>query len=356
MDNAGNPSGTESPTGSDSLSALNPSRKRERGTEGDGDAPDLPTKRNNRPTLTYTKPGKTTLDTVMSKLTDISADMANQRALLQDLPVIRATVDTVSTEVHTLKAATEQLMTTTNLLLNRTQDLATENAELKRTVTALESRVDQLALAGNANALSNQRAQTCPLNEFSISGLTLGQVGEPSLLQLAAAVAGALKVNISLEEFTSARLLRKTPPVPEPGHAAPTEQQSVAVRTTFAVVCSSQSIVRRLLGAKRSFGALKYSQLDKNILTNTDLAAGQPGDPLIHVNELLPSNVLKLLNDAKTQLKAAGFKYIWSRNLTVFAKFTSDSLVQIVNTPADIPRIALLYSQERPNQGQQQQQ
>lgn len=81
-----------------------------------------------------------------------------------------------------------------------------------------------------------------------------------------------------------------------------------------------------MLSATRSFGSLKYSQLDKGLLIHPDIVAGPPGDPVLSINELLPSNVIKL-NDAKTQLKPVDFKYVGSRDLTVYAKYTSDSLV-----------------------------
>lgn len=329
------------------------SRKRERGDGGAGDELELPQKRNNRPINLPkpSKPRKTTLDAVMSKLTDMSVNMAKLNLLLQDIPVIREVVDSVNAEVITLKVATAQLTGTTNTLLNRNGNLAHENAELERSMSALEARVNHLSLAGNANALYNQRVHTGRRN--CLSRLTLGQISEASLLLLASVIAGATKANIPREEFTGARLLRKANPTTESDPGGLLVRHPDATRATYAVVCSSQSTVNRMLAAKWSFGALKYSELDITALTNPDLVAGQPEDPLISINELLPSNIHKLLRDAKTQLKAVGFKFIWSRNLTVFAEFSNDSPVQIVNSPADIPRIAQLFSHERPNPNHQ---
>lgn len=213
------------------------------------------------------------------------------------------------------------------------------NDQLKKTVAGLESRLDQLSLAGNANALSNRRSSSTNLHEVTVSGFMLGTVTEASVLCIMEAVAKALKVDIHPGDLLNARLLRK-PQVP------PLTAEPVAsVRTTFAVVCRSFSVVSRLLAAKRSFGSLKFSQLDRRLFSNEVLSVEQPGDPIINVNELLPTTVLHLLKETKTRLKTAGFKYIWTRNLTVYAKFNDNSPIQIVNTPADIPRITQLYSQ-----------
>lgn len=96
----------------------------------------------------------------------------------------------------------------------------------------------------------------------------------------------------------------------------------------------------RPLSAKRTREALGYSKLDPTILSKRDIAAGQPEDPLINVNELLPSHVLKLLDDTKMQLKPEGFKYIRTRNFTVDVKFSNAAPVQIVITATDIAKIA----------------
>lgn len=104
-------------------------------------------------------------------------------------------------------------------------------------------------------------------------------------------------------------------------------------KTTFAVVCGAPAIVNRLLAAKRSFGPLKFSQLDLSAMKRAGFSTDQPGDRFINLNELVPSQVIRLLNFTKKQLKDVGFKYIWSRNSTVFAKFNNDSLVQIINSP-----------------------
>lgn len=116
------------------------------------------------------------------------------------------------------------------------------------------------------------------------------------------------------------------------------------------MVCKDRGGVARMLAAKCSHGVLRYSQLDAATLTDPDLAQGQHGDLIINVNELLPSAVLKLLTEAKAQLKPAGFKYVWCRNTTVFAKHSDRALVQIINTPADLPRIIQLYSVPGPVQ------
>lgn len=343
MDNVTGPPRSLSPTGSDASTVSNLSRKRERTNDGDGDDLTLPSKRNNRQK-------KLTLEAVMDKLGDMSTTMSRQSQLLTDLPIIRTTIDTVNAEVASLKATTSQLSTTTSALLTQTQNLASENAELKQSVAALEARVNQLSLAGNANALSHQRAQPSPNIELTVSGLSFGQVDSAVLLQYTMFIARALKVEIQPDDFTSARLLRKIVPstantVQEGTSAAPL----VPAKVTYAVVCRSPAIVNRILAAKRTFGPLKFSQLDASAMMRADLAVFQPGDPFINLNELLPLHVLHLLNEAKTRLKAAGFKHVWARNSTVFAKFSNNALVQIINSPADIPRIIQLYSCPSPN-------
>lgn len=139
------------------------------------------------------------------------------------------------------------------MLLNQTQGSAEENAVLKRSVLALEARVDQLSVAGNANALCKQKVQTGHRHELTISGLAFRQVDEASLLLIGRAIAGTLKVNVPQGGFTSARLLRKIQPAPEPDHDELLERQPAAIKTTFAVVCSNQFTVGRMLAAKRSF-------------------------------------------------------------------------------------------------------
>lgn len=317
----------------------NKSRKRERTTEGEGDVLTLPAKR-----LTRAKP-KLTLDTVMDKLVDMSASMTNQSELLQDLPIIRASIDTVSTEVAAIKATTSQLSTTTTSLLAKTDGLASENEALKRSVSALEARVNQLSSAENANALHHQRAPPGLTNEVTVFGLSFGQVKEADLLSLMAAIVDTLKVGSLPGDFLSARLLRKeVPTLPVNPDQAPNDQPGL-VKTSFAVVCKDSATVSRLLAAKRSFGPLKFSQLNLQAPTDAGSNVGQPGDPFVNINELLPTHVIKLLREAKAALKAAGFKFIWVRNFTVFAKYSIDSVVQIINTPADIRRMVQLYSE-----------
>lgn len=144
---------------------------------------------------------------------------------------------------------------------------AKNNERLENTVAGLESRLDQLSLAGNANALSNRRFSSVNLHEVTVSGLMLGTVTEASLLRITEAVAKALKVAIHPGELLNARVLRK-PRLP-PSTAEPL----VPARTTFAVACSTSSVVSRLLAAKRSFGYLKFSQLDRSLFSNEDLDA-----------------------------------------------------------------------------------
>lgn len=67
--------------------------------------------------------------------------------------------------------------------------MAQENKALDRAITALEARVDQVSLAGNANALHQQRATPVPFNKLSISGLFFGQVDSGALLQYILAIA-----------------------------------------------------------------------------------------------------------------------------------------------------------------------
>lgn len=149
-------------------------------------------------------------------------------------------------------------------------------------------------------------------------------------------------------------MLRKTAPLPPATlTAAETEAAAPALemtKTPYAVVCKTPSIVHRILAAKRAFSALKFFQLDANALISAGLAVFQPGDPFINLNGLLPSHVLRLLNETKTQLKAVGFKYIWCRNSTEFAKFSDDAPVQIIYSQADLPRIVQLYTSSNPNQ------
>lgn len=184
----------------------------------------------------------------MESLAVISRTQTRQSALLQQLPTIRTTVDSVSADLSALKATTGELCATTSSLIGKTDQLARENAELKKSVAALEARVDQLSLAGNVNALSSHRVHTSTLSELTISGLTLGVVSESSLLQLATAISGALAV----------------------------------------------------------------------------------------------------LTEAKSLLKPAGFKFIWTRNAKGNVEFTNDFPIQLVNSPADLPGIAQLYASQPP--------
>lgn len=326
-----------------SLSSVSSSsgRKRDR-TEDDDEVEGKAAKRKLR-----TK--KLTLETVMDKLVAMSTSQTRQGALLQVLPGIRTTIDVVSADVSALKLTTQSLSDTSSLI-EKTDSLAAENAALRKSLTALEARVDLLALAGNANALSNHRAHPPHQPELIVSGLNLGTTSSSTLLQLTTAITKTLKVNTSPGDFLGARPLRKAPTVTNP-QAPPVKLE--AIKTTFAVVCKDHGVVARVLSAKRSHGIMRYSQLDATRLINPDLAAEQSGDPVININELLPSNVLKLLNGAKTQLKPAGFKHIWSRNSAVYARFSDDSLVQIVNTPADIPRILKLYSSQQLDRNQE---
>lgn len=99
--------------------------------------------------------------------------------------------------------------------------------------------------------------------------------------------------------------------------------------------CSKSTFIRQ-----RTFAALKYSQLNADALGGLEAATGQPDDFIISISEMFPAHVLRLLAETKDKLKAVGFKYIWTRNLTVLAKYTDDSVVQIVNSPAVVLRIA----------------
>lgn len=193
-------------------------------------------------------------------------------------------------------------------------------------------------MAGNANALLNHR--TVPNHQHEPTGAT----AKGSLLRLATAVAKTLKVAISPGDFLSARIFRKASATAAKG---PNDHLDL-IKSTFAVVCKDHGVVARILAAERSHGVMRYSELDPAGITNPDLAEEQPGNPIVNVNELLPSNVLKPLTEAETELKPAGFKYIWTRNFTVYVKFINDSPVQTVNFASDLPVIAQLYSQNLP--------
>lgn len=285
------------------------------------------------------------LDTIDKRTLGMETDTtAKLVALDGKMDTIRSTIDTVSTDVAALMATTGALSDTSSLLIGKTDALASENELLRKSVIALEARVDQLTLAGTATALCNPRTLANRRNELTVSGLSFEQANSASLLELTTLIANALHVETRPGDFVSARLLRKvTQPLLEQAPASP-RQTNTKTKTTYAVVCKDSTIVNRLLSAKRTLGVLKYSQLDADALAGLGAAMGQAGDCIININELLPSHVLRLLADAKARLKAVGIKHIWARNLTVMAKYTDDSVVQIINTPADIPRIVELYS------------
>lgn len=321
-------------------------RKRDRTLAEEGDGNEIPAKRFTRGN-TKNKP---TLETIMAKLTDISTTQSRQSTLLRDLPVIRSTIATVCTDVAALKATSAELSTTTATLIGRTDQLTQDNAELRNTIATLEARVDQLSSAGNANALCYRRPSDVLTNELTISGLKFGTVSESVLLKLALAIAGSLKVDTLPGDFLGARLLRK--PTATGTANQPTTSQMETGKCTFAVVCKNRSILTRILSVKRSFGALTFAQLDISVLPTSDPGLNQSGKAIISLNELLPSAVLTTLRDTKAQLKPAGFKFIWTRNGTVYVKYANDSPVQIVNSPADLPGILQLYSRNLPGTGQ----
>lgn len=312
-------------------------RKRDRQADDVGDGKAL--KRITRANTTLT------LETVMDKLVAISTAQTRQGTLLQDLPIIRDTIHTVSTDIAALKTTTEALSATSSLLVGKTDALAQENEQLRASVAALATRVDQLSAAGNASAMLNLRPSTSTqLHEITISGLLLGSPAENTLIQLATVVAKTLNVAVLPGDFLSARILRKATPETTP----PPSVHTLPIKSTFAVVCRDHGVMARLLASKRSHGVMRYSQLDSSCLTNLDPAAVQSGDPIINVSELLPSNVLKLLTDAKALLKPLGFKFIWTRNAKVCVKFANDSPIQLVNSSADLPGIAQLYALQPP--------
>lgn len=238
-----------------------------------------------------------------------------------------------------LKATTGALSETFSSLVGKTDALANDNEQLRKSVAASEARVDQLTLASTATALCNHRAHTNQRNEITVSGLSFGQADSAALLDLTTQIANVLKVDTQPDDFLSARLLRKVTPPPLE-QAPPSPRRT---KTTYTVVCKDSTVANRLLSAQRTFGVLKYSQLDADALGGLDAAAGQPGDPIIIINEMLPAHVLRLLADAKARFKPVGFKHIWTRNQTVLAKY-GDSGVQIVYSPADVLRIVELYS------------
>lgn len=298
---------------------------------------------------------KPTLETVANQLTVMTTAMAKQNKLLGGLPIIRTAVGTVDAKVEALgaelvalKATTGQLMSSTTALHDKTDGLAQENAELKRSHAALEARVSQLILAGNANALNAHRSSSSQRNEITIGGLTLGTISEAELLQLSQAILETIKILINPNELLGARLLRTAAASDTAASNQPHDNQPKPTKTTYAVTCKDHPTAARILAAKRAFGPLKLSQ----VITNPVALPAQSGDPTINFNELLPTNILKLLSASKVELKNAGFKYVWVRNLTVYAKFREGSPVQTINSTADLPTIIQLYTNTPPTRAQ----
>lgn len=83
----------------------------------------------------------------MSKLTDVTNHLASQSMILQDLPKIKLTVDSVSADLSALKAATAELTAATTSLIAKTDKLESEHEALKKTVSVLEARLDQSSQA-----------------------------------------------------------------------------------------------------------------------------------------------------------------------------------------------------------------
>lgn len=257
------------------------------------------------------------------------------------MPTIRDTINTVSTDIAALKITTDALSATSTLVIGKTDALTRENEQLKKSVAGLEARVNQLSLAGDAIARRNHRSTPSQPRELTISGLRFGESSEETLLQLVTAIANTLKVTTSLGDFHSARILRK----PTTGTSPVRTALASPIKTTFAVVCKDNGVLARIVAAKRTHGAMRFSQLVSIGFFNQAVAAEQVGNPVINVSELLPSNVLKILTATRTQLKPAGFLYIWTRNGIVHVKYANDSPIQVINSISDLTAIALLYSQ-----------
>lgn len=96
---------------------------------------------------------------------------------------------------------------------------------------------------------------------------------------------------------------------------------------------------------KKAFGALKFSLLPPAAVKTLE----QSDYPTINLNEMLLLNVFKLLSEARTELRDLGFRHVWARNSTVYARFRDGSPVHIINSTTDLPAIAQLYGKSAEN-------
>lgn len=349
-----------SPTGSDASSHTSASsRKRDRADEEDDPEFKLPVNKRAPP-----KKKKASLESLADQLNSVATKLGQHDTRFDD---IHSAIGTVGIEVTTLKATVNRLSAITETLVTETKTLAKENETLKKSHKDLESRLDALSVATgsdtnktddnnlkkliaatNATTIGLQKANSskATTSEIVVSGFSLGNIGKAALMQIALAIFTTIKIDIKPDEITDANFFRKADTPTDTNVNPVTERQSAtkARRTSFAVVLAEHSLLARILAAKRSFGMLRYAQINPALLSHPDLSTEQPGNPTINVNELVPTSTFKLLVAAKTALKAAGFKYIWCRDGTVYAKAHDSALIQIVNNMADIPNIAELYA------------
>lgn len=113
------------PTGPGGFMVSILTRKRARVNEIEVEEDTMLGKHNNRP-----KKPILTLDALMDKLVDMSITLESQHELLQVIPEIRASINTVTSDVAALKTATDSLRLTTSTLIDKSDVLSFENEAL----------------------------------------------------------------------------------------------------------------------------------------------------------------------------------------------------------------------------------
>lgn len=79
--------------------------------------------------------------------------------------------------------------------------------------------------------------------------------------------------------------------------------------------------------------------LNQSELRDEQTASSGKNDFNIYVNEILPAQTHKVLRDSEKILRPAGVKYIWTRNVSVYARVNHQFLSSEICTAADIEKI-----------------
>ncbi|XP_037825241.1 uncharacterized protein LOC119613305 [Lucilia sericata] len=240
--------------------------------------------------------------TVQAELkSDVNEVKSEVGGVKSNLIELKTSVDQLSHKVthsddtfkEEMKNALSQITSTLSNLLTQMGEMREENKVNKKEIKEIDTKVNQMA-----QQMLNKKIEIKNIQNKDI---------QPN--DVVKTIAGSINVNINEYDISDAYRLKNI------------KDKVIVEFTTY--------------NKKREFmEKIKRHRIDGNIINNDN------NNSYIYINDCLTAHNRKLLWLAKTKAKEANWKYVWSRNGSIFARKTENTPAILIKNTADIELIA----------------